>query len=168
MFPHPNQSMESCPLPFAKSVRFLRMTLDSHLALELRLQQLWSKCQQTVNILGILIGASWGTDRTVKRHQYEGLMSWLWNFYLWFALLLIKKVSVCDPIHHSGMCLTTSTFQTTRVESLQSQGKLHLPFGGKSSCVVTPQNWALSRNFPPVEQYTSSLTKQDTCPIPKQ
>jgi hypothetical protein len=75
MFPHPSQSMESCPLPFAKSVRFLRMTLDSHLALELRLQLLWSKCQQTVNILGILIGASRGTDRTVKLHQYEGLMS---------------------------------------------------------------------------------------------
>jgi hypothetical protein len=164
VFPHPNHFMDNSPLPLADTVRFLGLILDSHLIWEPHTWLLQTKCQRSLNILLMLTEVSWGASTMTMFGLHRCLIcSWL----DYGSSTSQRILSIPNPIHNSAVHLCTGgPLQWPKWKvSMQNQGNLYLPFVDKSHCVIMPQSWALSRETPPMEQYTSPLFKEGLCSI---
>jgi hypothetical protein len=71
LHPHPTHFLQNCAQPFVPSVMFLRLFLDSKLSWEPHLWWLRVKCQESLNVLKVLFGRTWGGDRTVMLLLYR-------------------------------------------------------------------------------------------------
>jgi hypothetical protein len=126
--PPPHLYLNNRAPPFAPSVKFLGLLLDSKLTWEPHLWWLWVKCERSHRILQILIGSSWGGDQMVMLWLYHTLICSKTDYGGFvYGSATKSKLSVIDPIHHTGIHLATGAFHTNRIESLYVEsGELSL------------------------------------------
>jgi hypothetical protein len=119
VFPYPIHFTDNSPLPFARTVRFLGLVLDSRLIWEPHICQLHTKCQQSLNILHILTGTSWEVGRMTVFRLCCCLIHWRLNCgYFIYASASKRILCVLDRIHNSAIRLCTGAYRTSSGESV--------------------------------------------------
>jgi hypothetical protein len=106
-------------LLFASAVKFLGLLLDSKLLWEPQLIWLHLKYKQSLNILNVLCGRSWGRDWMVMLWLYHALIHLQIDYGSFtYSSTTKSKLSIIDPVHNTMIQLTTGAFHMSQLHSL--------------------------------------------------
>ena len=67
-------TLQSQPIPFKSSVKFLGLHFDSKLSWKIHVTNLLDRCQKKLNVLKYLRGTTWGADRKSLLMVYKSLI----------------------------------------------------------------------------------------------
>jgi hypothetical protein len=116
---HTSLHVSNITLPFVMMVKFLGLIVDTKLSWEPHLRYLLVKCEQSLNVLEVLFGRSWGGDQMAILQLYHTLICSMINYDIFVYDSATKsKLSIMDPVHNTGICLATGAFYTSHLESL--------------------------------------------------
>jgi hypothetical protein len=127
-----------------------------------------SSCQQKLNIWCILTGVSWGAGRTVILRLYCCLIhSWIDCGSFIYTSASKKVLCIIDRIHNYAILLSTGASRTVHCMCTVS-GEPVLATCWQIVLCSYAANLVLSRNTPPMEQYTRPLSKGGLHLVPRQ
>jgi hypothetical protein len=99
--------------------QFVGLILDSKLSWEAHLRRLLVKCEQSMNVLKVLSGRSWGRDQTVILQLYQLLLCSKGDYGSFvYGFATKSKLSIINPIHNTGIHLATGAYCTNHLGSL--------------------------------------------------
>uniref|UniRef100_A0A6G5ACC3 Putative tick transposon n=1 Tax=Rhipicephalus microplus TaxID=6941 RepID=A0A6G5ACC3_RHIMP len=111
--------------------KFFGLILDNKLTFVPHIKYLKTKCLKAMNvIIKVLSRTTWGSDRKCLMNLYRSLIRTRLDYgAIVYQSATQSALKMLDPVHHSGIRLSTGAFRTSPVESLyveSNEWSLHL------------------------------------------
>ena len=106
-------------LPYEKEVKFLGMIFDEKLTWNKHIDNLKIKVKESLNILKVVSGFSWGADKKSLLKLYDSLCRSKLDYGCQiYSSACRTKLRELDVVHNMGLRICTGAFRTSPVESL--------------------------------------------------
>ena len=106
-------------LPYENKVKFLGMIFDEKLTWNKHIDNLKIKVKESMNILKVVSGFSWGADKKSLLHLYDSLCRSKLDYGCQvYSSACKSKLRELDVVHNMGLRICTGAFRTSPVESL--------------------------------------------------
>ena len=115
----PHLKLDGSILPYADSVKFLGMILDSKLTWSKHIDDLKAKVKTSLSLLKVISGFSWGADKRTLLRLYDALCRSKIDYGCQIYSSACKsKLHELDVVHNMGLRICSGAFRTSPVESL--------------------------------------------------
>lgn len=118
----PQLRIKSAQIPVRTEHKFLGLIFDQKLTFKSHINYLKQKCLKSMNVLKHLSYRTWGSDRTCLLRLYNSLIRSQLDYGCFiYGSSRESVLKALDPIHHSGLRISTGAFRTSPVQSLYAE-----------------------------------------------
>lgn len=115
----PTLNLKGNLLPYETKVRFLGMILDYKLTWASHIDDLKIRVKNSINILKVVSGFSWGADKKSLLRLYDSLCRSKLDYGCQFYSSACKtKLNELDIVHNMGLRICSGAFKTSPIESI--------------------------------------------------
>lgn len=115
----PSLSLNGHDIAVQSAHKFLGVIFDRRLTFLDHLRSVKQKCQKALNILKVLSHKSWGSDTETMLCIYKSVVRSILDYgCVVYGSAKPSSLRLLDPIHNTGLRLSTGAFRTSPIESL--------------------------------------------------
>ena len=121
----PRLTLYGQPIQYKRETKFLGVIFDSRLTFLSHIKELKTACTQRLGILKTLSHTTWGADRKTLLRLHEALILSKLDYGSVIYGSAQPSYLKLDPVHNSGLRISTGAFKSTPVKSLYVETGLY-------------------------------------------
>ncbi|GBN82099.1 putative RNA-directed DNA polymerase from transposon X-element [Araneus ventricosus] len=115
----PKLLLHDCTIPIVRDAKYLGLIFDSKLTFKPHVNYLKRKCIQSLNIIKMLSGTSYGAETSALLKVYKALIRSKLDYGCVVYGSASKSVlKALDTVHHQGLRLSLGAFRTSPIQSI--------------------------------------------------
>ncbi|GBM53597.1 hypothetical protein AVEN_105486-1 [Araneus ventricosus] len=146
----PKLLLNDCTIPIVRDAKYLGLILDSKLTFKPHANYLKRKCIQSLNIIKMLSGTSYGAETSTLLKVYKTLIRSELDYGCVFYGSASKSVlKALDIVHHQGLRLSLGAFRISPIQSICVKLSFNPTFGFRVGGILRNLN---VNDFPILEK----------------